>query len=231
MKFRNTFFLLAMAMPLLFGFSFFNATRPIDIVKNGYWEMDESTTVGNALDNYSYFLDNGKEWTTFEDQQKRTIVQFVGVFDDMVALPKLIDQLSKQANTKLAQLDPVSRTLTLSQFSNEMKFIINVTQEELLAMLPIEDEIEESPAYKWALRVQFTLLKDNRFQVSYIGYTRFVYEDGAIHFLDEDRIDESLDSLKTHFKNEATMPDHAFNDWATWWKQNRKEQCVKFNLN
>jgi len=51
---------------------------PVQMVKSGTLEVDKSVTVGNALDGYKYFAD--KKWTSFEDDQKRTIVQFEATF-------------------------------------------------------------------------------------------------------------------------------------------------------
>ena len=51
----------------------------IGLVKDGKLDFDESTTVGNAFENYPYF--KGTSWTSFEDKQKRTIVEFTGEFD------------------------------------------------------------------------------------------------------------------------------------------------------
>ena len=48
-------------------------------VRNGYLTIDESTSIGDALDNFSYFSQSG--WTTFQDNQGREIVQFSGTYD------------------------------------------------------------------------------------------------------------------------------------------------------
>ena len=58
-----------------------SAGGDVDMVKNGYLELDKSTTVGNALDNYSYF--QSVEWKSFETEQKRIIVQFAGELDQV----------------------------------------------------------------------------------------------------------------------------------------------------
>lgn len=59
----------------------------VDIVKNGRLDFDKSTTVGNALDNYPFF--KATSWSTFQDQQKRTIVEFRGTFD-LIAISKYL---------------------------------------------------------------------------------------------------------------------------------------------
>lgn len=51
----------------------------IDLVKNGKLEFDKGTTLGNAFDNCVFF--KSTRWTSFQDQQKRVIVQFEGEID------------------------------------------------------------------------------------------------------------------------------------------------------
>ena len=54
-------------------------SNPVDLVKKGTISLDMSITVEDALDRYDYF--SSTSWTTFEDTQKRTIVEFRGVMD------------------------------------------------------------------------------------------------------------------------------------------------------
>lgn len=51
-------------------------TDPVTMVREGTLDRDKSVTVGNALDGYKHFT--RKAWSTFQDAQKRTIVQFTG---------------------------------------------------------------------------------------------------------------------------------------------------------
>ena len=55
------------------------SSDPIQMVKKGTLEFDKSVTVGNALNGYKYF--NSTKWTSFQDSQKRTIVQFDATYD------------------------------------------------------------------------------------------------------------------------------------------------------
>jgi hypothetical protein len=48
----------------------------ISIVKDGTLDLDKSVTVGNALDKYKYFYNT--KWSVINDEQSRTIVDFVG---------------------------------------------------------------------------------------------------------------------------------------------------------
>lgn len=50
--------------------------NPVSTVKDGVLEFDKSVTVGNAYDNYKYF--EKKEWSSFETEQKRNVVEFKG---------------------------------------------------------------------------------------------------------------------------------------------------------
>jgi hypothetical protein len=52
----------------------------VDTVKDGTLNFDNSITVGEAFDKYSYFSDT--EWTDFETSNGRRIVQVTGIFND-----------------------------------------------------------------------------------------------------------------------------------------------------
>jgi len=52
------------------------SVEPMDVVKEGTLNFDESVTVGAALDGYSYFSESS--WKTFNSSQGRTIVEFSG---------------------------------------------------------------------------------------------------------------------------------------------------------
>lgn len=53
------------------------SVEPVDVVKEGTLNFDESVTIGAALDGYKYF--EKSTWETFETSQGRTIVEFTGV--------------------------------------------------------------------------------------------------------------------------------------------------------
>ena len=55
------------------------SSNPEDVVKSGTLQIDSSVTVGDALNGYQYFDD--REWKSFEDPQKRQIVEFNGAID------------------------------------------------------------------------------------------------------------------------------------------------------
>jgi hypothetical protein len=52
---------------------------PIAYVKGSTLDIDKSVTIGNAFDNYKYF--KSVSWEAGEDEQKRQIVTFKGVYD------------------------------------------------------------------------------------------------------------------------------------------------------
>ena len=117
---------------------------PIDIVKNGKLDFDKSTTVGNAFDNYPYF--KSTSWETFDDQQKRTIVQFKGSFD-------LIDLAKEEIRTK----------------APAAYFPVNYA--EVLA-----DCIDDKGCYLYSANyyfvVQFLITGDQKFRVGFIGFQK-----------------------------------------------------------
>ena len=54
-------------------------TNSEDSVKSGTLQIDPSVTVGDALNGYQYF--GNKKWESFQDSQKRQIVEFNGAVD------------------------------------------------------------------------------------------------------------------------------------------------------
>jgi len=53
------------------------SVEPMDVVKGGTLNFDESVTVGDAFDKYSYFSDSS--WRTFKSSGGNDIVEFTGV--------------------------------------------------------------------------------------------------------------------------------------------------------
>lgn len=48
----------------------------IDIVKNGKLKLDTSTTISGAFSGYKYFNHTKDNWTSFKDEQGRTVVEY-----------------------------------------------------------------------------------------------------------------------------------------------------------
>ncbi len=115
----------------------------VETVKEGYLAFDESTTVGNVLDNYGYIT--SANWSSFEDQQKRKIVQFEGALDQI----KIAQELS-QPKYSLALLSALSSTDTLKKLLADKKSKLYRTQ--------------------WNLVVQFKIMKGDEFEISYTGF-------------------------------------------------------------
>jgi hypothetical protein len=51
----------------------------VSLVKTGYLPLDQSVTVGNALDKYKYFKTT--EWKSFITKKEQRIVEFNGIMD------------------------------------------------------------------------------------------------------------------------------------------------------
>lgn len=87
---------------------------PITVVKNGTLDnIDKSVTVGNALGNYKYF--SKTKWATFQDDQKRNVVEFVGTVD--------MDRLIQALYTDEKSLKDAKDSLT--RFLKDQKVTIN----------------------------------------------------------------------------------------------------------
>lgn len=96
---------LALFLPIIFTGC---GSNPEDVVKNGTLQIDSSVTVGDALNGYQYFDDH--EWKSFEDPQKRQIVEFNGTldfdkfYDSELQGIKLTADMVKKAKKKLGDL-------------------------------------------------------------------------------------------------------------------------------
>jgi len=64
----------------LFLTIFMAGCSEVSTVKDGTLNFDNSITVGEAFDKYSYFSDT--DWTDFETSNGRKIVQVTGTFND-----------------------------------------------------------------------------------------------------------------------------------------------------
>jgi len=66
---------------LLFQLVFLGCSKtdPVKLVKSGTLKIDESVTVGHALDHYAFFKDTN--WKEVRDSQQRNIVIFEGTLD------------------------------------------------------------------------------------------------------------------------------------------------------
>ncbi|KHK02899.1 hypothetical protein [Desulfovibrio sp. TomC] len=107
----------------------------ISMVKKGTLVFDSTTTVGNALDNYQFF--KTIKWSEFEDQQKRKVVEFVGIVD----MPKSIDYVlnEKYDASTVSQL-PIHKEILLDT-QVKIQFLINTDNESFkLANAAIETE-------------------------------------------------------------------------------------------
>lgn len=111
----------------------------IEQVKNGKLEFDKGTTVGNAFDNCGFF--KSTQWTSFQDQQKRTIVQFEGEID--------LVQVASEAHAAIINY----------QGGNDARVIKRCLDDK---SCPIYSDTE-----KWT--IQFIILDNRDFDIAYMG--------------------------------------------------------------
>lgn len=111
----------------------------ISSVKNGILDFDRSTTIGNVLDSYKYF--SSKKWSSFQDQQKRTIVQFEAEID------------------KSAAIQAANQTYIVRRYSSAERYVTKCL------------EMQECPLHsaRTSLIIQFAILPGDSFEVVYVG--------------------------------------------------------------
>lgn len=94
----------------------------IRIVKSGTLNIDGSTTVGNALDNYKYF--RSTSWKEFEDPQRRRVVEFNGKIDSKSTIKQwLQSRYSEDVISKLNYKD------ISSDIDVNLQFLVNTDNE------------------------------------------------------------------------------------------------------
>ncbi len=94
----------------------------IATVKDGTLNIDGSTTVGNALDNYKYFRSTG--WKEFEDQQRRRVVEFNGKIDAKSTIKKWLQ--SRYSEDVINKLTPKNIS---SDIDVNLQFLVNTDNE------------------------------------------------------------------------------------------------------
>ena len=81
---QNAFITVGIFVVSFYAFSTFGGNSTIESVKSGTLDLDESLTVGEAFESYDYFTD--VEWTTFETDRNRILVEVTGTYvDDFLA--------------------------------------------------------------------------------------------------------------------------------------------------
>ncbi len=103
-----------MLLVLLLGLGACSAD-PVESVKTGTLSLDESVTVGNALDRYRYFTSYA--WKSFSDAQKRTVVQFTGVVDVDAYKDKSLGRISLSAENVENAKTTFTRMEYVAQFA------------------------------------------------------------------------------------------------------------------
>jgi len=133
-----------------------NDDSNIEMVRTGFLKIDESATIGNVLENYNFI--KSSHWISFNDKQKRMIVQFEGTIDQL----KIAQFLVK--SNDLGQLLGIGYAFMrhLDKRQNAVdgaKKIINVM---------INDKSSILYNNNCKLIIQFTITRD-AFKYSYIG--------------------------------------------------------------
>lgn len=143
MKFRYPVFL--MVITLIFAVSC--SSSPEDLVKKGRLEIDSSTTIENALNGYEYFTNT--KWSSFNDKQKRTIVEFVGDID--------IARIAK---------DTINDQYIYGLTGNGMGLFTGYQGK-------MKERIQDKQSFlytdKCRLIIQFTIKENDNFAISYVG--------------------------------------------------------------
>ncbi len=105
----------------LLAISLTGCNSHIDTVRNGVLDLDKSTTVGKAFDNYSYFKKTS--WSEFETKQGKIVVQFEGILD----FDKLASGFDKSIHDKWIYDKYINYKNTIEQTNPSIivQFIIN----------------------------------------------------------------------------------------------------------
>jgi len=162
---------------------------PIDSVKNGVLELDKSTTVGKAFDNYSCFKKTS--WSEIKTKQGQVVVEFNGILDltkafsdydnfRKVMLAEInktpIDEskVNKKAfTTDMMNIMQAQNTLEYFKSDNDMadamdnfSSVMNDNYEKKMSERFKTDPIRKTDT---TFIVQFKINKDDSFNIGYIG--------------------------------------------------------------
>ncbi len=180
----NLLYVCAMSISLV-GYA--GSASAIDQVKDGILEMNKSTTVGEAFDNYDFFTKT--TWTKWKTKQGVTIVEFNGKMDLTEAFTnyELFKKFMTMSKADLKR-SPEAMTaalefMTMIQKAQETLDNLEIPKAEAIAMFgnmmtpefekQVLEKIKNDIIYKTAATfvVQFTINRDETFKISYIGVT------------------------------------------------------------
>jgi len=89
-------------------------TSNIRLVRNSFLDFDQSTTIGEALDNYQYFIKT--EWTEFTTEQGKEVVEFYGYFEDRVEYKEGMQSFGYPFNLEIIDGFVEEKGIVLIQF-------------------------------------------------------------------------------------------------------------------
>ena len=130
----------------------FEDENNINIVKNSILKLDESITIGDALETYEYFSD--VSWECFKTKQRRTVVEFKG----RINLLKVMEYILN--NTNLYDRD--------DGFNPNGK--IFWTRYKKRAEMCVENNNCILNNFEWYMIIQFFINKNNTLKLGYIGF-------------------------------------------------------------
>jgi len=182
-------FFLNMLCVCILAIGLAGCNSPIDSVKNGVLELDKSTTVGKAFDNYSCFKKTS--WSEIKTKQGQVVVEFNGILDltkafsdydnfRKVMLAEInktpIDEskVNKKAfTTDMMNIMQAQNTLEYFKSDNDMadamdnfSSVMNDNYEKKMSERFKTDPIRKTDT---TFIVQFKINKDDSFNIGYIG--------------------------------------------------------------
>lgn len=116
----------------------------VDLVKKGIMDFNKTTTVGQALDNWSSC--EKKEWESFETDNGMTVVQFTCHHKIMEYMKKAKSLLSQEEQPKASYMDVVSDTQTFQfTINKDETFQISNVQTEFVWADGTKSESSQKP--------------------------------------------------------------------------------------
>lgn len=189
----------------LLMFSLIGCNSKINTIKDGTLELDNSITIGDAIDNYKHF--SNVKWSNFTTDNKREVVEVYAVLDKSIfILTNIPDEelinggvINQNTNVylkcnKAPLFDFIHDQCMLDSFKcKSLKDAYDKTIE-------INNIIQKKDL---SLRIQFVLNKDDTFK---IHYAEFSYAEDFSSQLHQNEIYKTFEKIYT----QANYSDLAF---------------------
>lgn len=140
------------------------AEEAIDLVKTGYLSQDQSAPVGKILEGYRFFTST--QWEVFETKQGKRVVEFRGYSALAQKLPERIAAFRKESSESLERSNGNGIDFGLNR---ESKWDLFQTYD--IIDKPYFAEISAALDLTAIYIIQFTMLPNKKFEVSYVGRT------------------------------------------------------------